>query len=73
LVNKLTTGTRTSPASIAITPALMGDVRKAVIKTRPVKLQNMFADMMPTPVTKLTITAAFVVRFQYKEYRNGPR
>ncbi len=69
LVNRLTTGTITSPASIATTPQSIGDC----IKPGRYALKNMLKIIMPAPKIKLAQAEALVVRLEYRPYRNGAK
>ncbi len=73
LVRALTTGTITSPDSMARNPALMGEVKYGLMKTCPVNIAHMQPTMIRMPDPKLTQTDAAVVRFHYRPYRKGAR
>ena len=68
-VNRLTIGTKISPASMAIAPALMGDCSSGGNQVE----NSMLATMSSDPKAKLTQQAVRVVFFQYRPYRNGAR
>ena len=57
------------PASIAITPLLIGDCKIAGNEV----LATIFAIISPAPKMKLTQTDALVTHFPYKLYKNGAK
>ena len=68
-MNRLTTGTITSPASIAIAPQLIGD---CIIVGNEL-LKKIFAIIRTELNMKHTQHEAFVTRFEYNEYIKGAR
>ena len=68
-VNRLTTGTITSPADIAIAPQLIGDC----IITGKDSLQKILAIINTELKIKQTKQDALVTHFTYREYINGAK
>ena len=68
-MKRLTTGTMTNPASIAITPQFIGDL----IIAGNMLLLSILSIMMPQPKMNEVHAAAFVVFFQYSANKNGAR
>ena len=68
-MNALTSGTIMKPASIAITPLLIGDCKI----TGKEGLIIIFKIIIPAPNMKFAQTEAFVTHFPYKLYKNGAK